>query len=558
MRASISATTIRVRAALAAGLVMLVATSVGATAEVDPPTIAVPSVAPTAPVEDAVRRALLTRSELPVIVQVDGDETVNFLVRATIVAHGGEVVRDLPIIDGFAATLTSAGLESIDRHHAEAIRAITLDGKINLAHTAPEGEAYNDSFFVETMGARRLHKKGYRGEGVGIAFIDTGIRAVDDLSGRVVGGIDLTVEADGYDRYGHGTFLAGIAAGNGKLSRGEHAGVAPAANVIPVKIAGANGAADVSQALAALQWVVSFKADYDIEVLNLSFGTDSNQSQLVDPLNYAVEKAWEAGIVVVVAAANLGPNSKTIMKPGDDPLVITVGATDSNGTVVRADDIVADFSSRGPTAANGYLKPDLVAPGAHLIGLRAPGSTIDSANSHARVDRYYFRGSGTSFSTAAVSGAVALLKQMHPDWTPDQVKGALTSTAAAGPVGDRNVDGHGAVDVAAAAKLTNPPVANVGVARSDGTGSLEDSRGSLILAIEQDTTSLLGLVTTVLKVLTGEYTVQDVLYDATEFSTTDWTGKQWYSSQWVGKQWYGTDWNGKQWYGKQWYANEWQ
>lgn len=509
-------------------------------------------------VDSAVTQLLSEAGEAPVVVQVDGDRFTDLAVRATVLSTGGRLEHELPIIDGFSAVINASTLDALGDRHASVIRAITLDAPMSLAHTAPEGQAYNDTSFVETMGAHRLHKKGYTGSGVGIAFIDTGVRAVDDVSGRIVGGVDLTTEGDGVDRYGHGTFLAGVAAGTGKLSNGKHAGVAPGANIIPVKIAGANGAADVSQALAALQWVVSFKDTYDIGVLNLSFGTDSNQSQLIDPLNYAVERAWDAGIVVVVAAANLGPADKTIMKPGDDPLVITVGATDSNGTTDRSDDIVADFSSRGPTAANGYLKPDLVAPGTHLIGLRARGSTIDTANSHARVDRYYFRGSGTSFSTAAVSGAAALLRQIHPDWSPDQIKGALISTTAPGPVGDRNVDGHGAIDVAAAAKLTQPPVANVGVKRSDGTGSLEASRGSLILAIEQETSLLLGVVEIVLSVITGERTVQDALYDSVEYSTTTWTGKQWYESQWVGKQWYGTDWNGKQWYGKQWYADEWR
>ncbi|MDX1657456.1 MAG: S8 family peptidase [Nitriliruptorales bacterium] len=509
-------------------------------------------------IEPVVEEALARSGEVAVIVQIDGDRTADLLVRAAIVDHGGAVTTDLPIIDGFAAVLTAAGLDELRSRHAGSIRAITLDGQVRLSHTAPSGEVYDDSFFVETMGADQLYRKGYDGTGVGIALIDTGVTEIADLSGRVSGGVDLTVEADGVDRYGHGTFVAGIAAGDGARSKGEHAGVAPGAHVVPVKIAGANGAADVSQALAALQWVVSFKDTYNIGVLNLSFGTDSDQSQLIDPLNYAVERAWDAGIVVVVAAANLGPDSQTVMKPGDDPLVITVGATDSNGTVDRDDDVVAEFSSRGPTRADGHAKPDLVAPGAHLVGPRVAGSTIDASFPHGRVDKHYFRGSGTSFSTAAVSGAVALLRQSRPKWSPDQIKGALLATAAAGPVGDRNIDGYGAIDVAAAFKLRKPPTANVGVERSDGTGSLEASRGSLILAIEKDVLSLFGLVDTVLEVLTGEKTVQDALYDATEFATTEWTGKQWYSSQWVGKQWYGTDWNGKQWYGKQWYADEWR
>src|SRR5207245_1877202 len=129
---------------------------------------------------------------------------------------------------------------------------------------------------------------------------------------------------------------------------------------------------------AAIQWVVSFKDRYGIKVLNLSLGTDSTQTYRTDPLNYAVERAWDSGIVVVVSASNRGPGPATISKPGDDPLVITVGAVDDRGTPGLGDDELPNFSSHGPTAADGLAKPDLVAPGGHIVSLRAPGSAIDT------------------------------------------------------------------------------------------------------------------------------------------------------------------------------------
>src|SRR5207249_1124844 len=149
----------------------------------------------------------------------------------------------------------------------------------------------------------------------------------DDLTGQVTTCENLSGDPDCADNYGHGTFLAGIIAGSGASSGGAYKGIAPDAKLVSIKIAGANGACDVSNILAAIQWVVSFKSRYGIKVLNLSLGTDSTQTYRTDPLNYAVERAWAAGIAVVVSASNRGPDPRTISKPGDDPFVITVGAT---------------------------------------------------------------------------------------------------------------------------------------------------------------------------------------------------------------------------------------
>ena len=295
---------------------------------------------------------------------------------------------------------------------------------------------------AETVGADVLHAQGIDGEGVGIAIIDTGVADLPDFAGRRVGMLDLSGDDDHVDRYGHGTFIAGVAAGNGASSGGEHAGVAPGAHVVPVKIAGRTGSADISHVLAAIQYVVTFRDVLDIGVLNLSLGTDSDQTQLLSPLNHAVERAWDAGIVVVVSGGNHGEDGPgRIPKPADDPLVVTVGATDSMGTVDRADDHVAGYSSLGPSIADGFDKPDLVAPGSHLVSLIAPGSQLDTVHTSAHVDAAHAQGSGTSFAAGVVSGAAALLRQAHPEWTPDQVNEALTSAAAPGPAGDRNVDG---------------------------------------------------------------------------------------------------------------------
>ncbi|MBW3658418.1 MAG: S8 family serine peptidase [Actinobacteria bacterium] len=547
--------------ALAAGLV---ATGTPAEAPLDLPTAVA---APAASVDPAIAAALDADGTVAVVVQVrDGDIAA---VRELVTRHGGTVSVDLPIVDGFGATVTRDALAALA--DVPGI-TVTLDGEIDVSlesllgsgdggtteeSTGPTTPA--DTSYVQTIGAHRLHNKGVTGAGVGIAIIDTGVSEVGDLTGRIQGAVDLSGEGDHVDRFGHGTFIAGVAAGSGAASKGEHAGVAPGAHIVPVKIAGRDGSADVTHVLAGIQYVVSFKDDHDIGVLNLSLGTNSTQSWKTDPLNYAVQRAWDAGIVVVVSGANLGPGPQTVTKPADDPLVITLGAVDAHATSDRADDTMSDFSSRGPTASDGLVKPDLVAPGVSLVGLRAPDSFIDTNYPKARIDTAYFRGSGTSFSAAVVTGAAALLRQAHPDWTPDLIKGALMATAAPGPVGSPNVDGAGSVDVAAASKLSAPPVANVGVGRSDGTGALDLSRGDLqVEIVTEDVYDLAGnLISTVTEVLTGETTAQDLLFDR-EAYVLEWSKARWYETDWNKARWYKARWYDADWQKARWYATDWK
>jgi len=476
---------------------------------------------------------------------------------AAVGRHGGRVVRDLPIVEGVAARVPAAALDALAADPG--VRAVTPDGPLRMqAEPSPLHDA--SAVFPEVVGADRLWDRGWQGAGVAVAVVDTGIAKVGDLAGRVVGGVDLTDEGDPYlDSFGHGTFVAGVLAGDGRASDGANSGVAPQADLVPVKIAGRSGASDVSHVLAAIQWVVSFRARYDIRVLNLSLGTDSTQPYLRSPLNYAVERAWDAGIVVVASASNSGPDPGTVAKPGDDPLVVTVGAIDDKATVTRDDDVMAGFSGVGPTAADGLVKPDLVAPGRSVIGLRAPGSAVDDANPGSRVGSDYFRGSGTSFSAAVVSGAAALLLDKEPDLTPNQVKDRLTSTAAAGPVGEPNVDGAGSLDAFAAATAGTFTEANEGVHRSRGQGAMGLDRGSLEVTAGDGPGR---------ERLNGERTAQKKVWDGGEYrrsswSSSRWYGSQWASSRWYSSRWYGTDfassrWYSTRWYGSRWYAVAWE
>ena len=480
-------------------------------------------------------------------------------VRAAVAAHSGTVTQDLWIVNGVAADVPETELAALRAEPG--ITHVTEDVAVRVQDATPSPLHAASAVYPKTVGADRLWSEGIDGEGVTVALVDTGIAKVADLSGRVVGGVDFSGGSNPYnDEFGHGTFVAGLIAGNGASSGGQYKGVAPKAKLVSVKIAGADGSSDVSHVLAAMQWTVSSKSEFGIRVVNLSLGTDSTQTYHLSPLNAAVERAWDSGIVVTVSSSNNGPGAGTVTKPGDDPLVITVGASDDKGTPGRGDDVMAGFSGQGPTVADGLQKPDLVASGRSVISLRAPGSEIDDAYPGSRVGSAYFKGSGTSFSTAVTSGAVALLLEREPALTPDQVKARLLGTAGTGPVGDPNVDGAGSLDAYAAAHAGTYDSANVGVARSLGTGSIDLDRGGLRVQIQLGgIVGLLGqLLNPVLQLLYGsELTAQNQLFDAVEYLTTDWAGSRWYDSQWGGSRWYGSRWYGSRWYGSRWYTSEW-
>ena len=493
---------------------------------------------------------------------------------------GGAVTKELSIVDGFAATVPAADTGKLAS--IPGVRAVTLDealmpqGLLGGSTTTPSPPK---SAYIKEIGADSEWAAGVTGKGVTVALVDTGIANVADLAGRVLPVQNdlnllnptspcenLSGESTCDDNYGHGTFIAGLIAGNGAASNGAWSGVAPNANLVSVKVAGADGSADVSTVLAGIQWVVSFKDRYGIKVMNLSLGTDSTQSYTVDPLNYAVEKAWDAGITVVVAASNRGPDPATISKPGDDPLVVTVGAVDDMGTPAIADDQLPDFSSRGPTAADGLAKPDVVAPGGHVVSLRAPGSAVDT-QFPTYVDGSYRKGSGTSMATGIVSGAVALMVQANPNLTPDRIKYALTSTARNVASGDPMAVGAGLIDTYGALRAP-AGLANQGVTRSNGLGRLDLSRGSVRVALNDPGQTVVSGLQTGQLLLWNPLVYTTVIWSPLTWNLTDFAGSRWYGSRWydqpdqmAGSRWYGSRWygelDGSRWYGSRWYGSRW-
>ena len=500
-------------------------------------------------------------------------------------AAGGRVTLDLPVVRGVAAEVPQAALAALAADPR--VRVVTPDSEVTVKATT-EGGTTNvstiKSVYRDEVGASLLAAQGTTGRGVRVALVDTGVNNVPDLAGRVVpiqdpgntpevfrGAVpcvDLSGEGDCVDRYGHGTFLAGLIAGNGAASGGRFVGVAPGVEIVSIKIAGRNGAADVSKVLAAIQWVVSFREDYGIKVLNLSLGTNSRVSPQYDPLNYAVQQAWRSGIAVVVAAGNIG-GPESISKPGDDPYVITVGAVDDRETPGLDDDRLPKFSSQGPVrdGALTWNKPDVVAPGGRVISLRAQGSHIEEVAGPGVFagTQYaaYRRGSGTSMSAAITSGVAALLLQRHPDWSPDRLKYALTSTATKVAARAPSQVGAGLVRAdladAAGAGLANQSIQT----QAMGTGSLDGSRGDVTTGRCDPKTGECERCdgTTGCPPIDGEETAQGRQFLSDRYAEGNWTEASWYTSQWaaplLGNSWYGNSWYGNSWYGNSWYGNSW-
>jgi serine protease AprX len=301
-----------------------------------------------------------------------------------------------------------------------------------------------------TVGATTVRQTlGYDGSGVGVAVIDSGIAGrVDDLRGangapRIDSFVDFVNAQSGvYDDYGHGTHVAGIIAGNGYDSGGLRTGIAPAARLIGLKVLDSQGNGYISDVIDALDYVITHKNDLNVRVVNLSMATGVYESYKTDPLTVAAESAVKAGIVVVAAAGNNGRASDGrqhhggVTAPGNAPSVLTVGASSHMGTIDRADDTVATFSSRGPAAIDADAKPDLVAPGVGIESLSNRYSTLYWSKSAyllpgtvATTYLPYLSLSGTSMAAPVVTGTVALMLQANPSLTPNAIKAILQYTA---------------------------------------------------------------------------------------------------------------------------------
>ncbi|MDQ1713077.1 MAG: serine protease AprX [Frankiaceae bacterium] len=468
-------------------------------------------------------------------------------VAKAVAAAGGTVEVALPIINGFSAHVPAGALAAL-RARPD-VRAVSDNASVRFASNGYES-GVTASNYAKTSGATQAWAQSNYGEGVGVAVIDTGISPMNDFAGRLVHGPDLSGEGTIIDTFGHGTAMGGIVGGSGADSAsnpdGAYNGVAPRSTLVAVKVAGRNGATDVSTMLQAMHWVSAYRTQFNIRVLNLSWGTNATSDPATDPLNYAVERLWRDGIVVVVSAGNSGPENGTITKPGDDPVVLTVGAYNDKGNLDPADDGIPAWSSRGPTA-QGVVKPDVVAPGRTLITTRSYGSDVEKNNPKALIAPSYVKGSGTSEAAAVVSGLAALLVKAHPAWTPDQVKAAIKSTASDMGLG-KNRQGAGRVQLAAA--LAAEPGPSKQKIKATGLGPIEGSRGTAHVV------ALCGPDQTVTEI-TGEMDVYCNPWDGAAWSGAAWSGAAWSGAAWSGAAWSGSSWGGAAWSGAAWSGAAW-
>lgn len=509
-----------------------------------------------------------------------------------VAALGGTVVRSLDVIGGFEARLPAGRLGVL--RGVPGVRDVTENARLTLSSAAVDeqvGQAGSLRRITnEQTGAAAMWDAGYTGAGVDVAVIDSGVVPVDGLRtpGKIVQGPDLSFEAvvcDGprncgpselatLDTYGHGTHMAGIIAGrdddapatvDGSTS-GSFVGVAPDARIVSVKVADALGRTDVSQAIAAIDWVIRNKdaAGMNIRVLNLSFGTDGVQQYQLDPLAYAAEQAWHQGIVVVVSAGNRSNGTTKLDNPAFDPYLIAVGATDGRGTASTEDDVVPAFSAVGDASRT----VDLVAPGQSVVSLRSPGSYLDSQFPTAQVGERFFRGSGTSQAAAVVSGAAALLLEQRPELTPDQVKALLTGTARELPSATALTQGAGLVDLAAAKDAPTPDAVQTWE-RSTGRGSLDKARGSAVVdpggvPLRGETTftgeafDAVATAAALRNPKAGDASLKGLSWKGLAWKGLSWKGLSWKGLSWKGLSWKGLSWTGLSWRGVEWTGLSWR
>lgn len=295
-----------------------------------------------------------------------------------------------------------------------------------------------------------VHAKGITGKGVTVAVIDTGIYPHEDYKSRIVGWKDMVNDRPNpYDDNGHGTHCAGLVLGDGHQAGGRFKGSAPEANLVGIKVLSGEGGGAMSDVIRGVEWAIENKEKYNIKVISMSLGAPSFQKEKYDLVSKAVAKAWDAGILPVIAAGNSGPFLETVGTPGNSSKALTIGAYDDKNTADLADDTMASFSSRGPTTRDRTIKPDLASPGVQLVSALSKNSAID----HENIPRYgddYILLSGTSMATPVAAGIAALIYQANPDLTPGQVMDLMLSTAR--PIADTTplAQGAGLVDPVAA------------------------------------------------------------------------------------------------------------
>ena len=434
-------------------------------------------------------------------------------------------------VSGVAAQLT--GRQIVRLAQRSDIRAITSDAPVVLSgYASSQRWPYVGRFHTLWDQPAALNAPT-------IAIVDSGIQASrSDFGGRVVREVNLaSIQPNSAgDGRGHGTFVAAVAAGE-RLTR---AGASPESPIVSIDVMDDNGMAMTRDVIAAADWILANKALYNIRVANFSLHSAAPASVFFDPLDRAVEKLWFNGVVVVAAAGNYGVNgsaSGVTFAPGNDPFVITVGAADINRSVRTSDDFAAPWSAWGYTL-DGFAKPELGAPGRYIIAAVPSNATL-MIERPANVKPYStMELSGTSFSAPMVAGAAAQVLARHPEWTPDQVKGALMVAARDTPAATRGSLGVGMVDAGAAAAVVNPPNPNAAlnqfvVPAGDGGGRVFDTASWANTA------------------------QSDASWANASWASASWANASWASASWANASWASASWANASWASASWANASW-
>jgi serine protease AprX len=478
-------------------------------------------------------------------------------VNGVVAKHPGKAMglkRQFSAVAGVAASLT--GRQLVDLAKQKGILAITGDRKV-----AATGQFSNDQGWVQTAGVDDFWS-GNQLSGVtlpAIAIVDSGVQSSRmDFYGRVIKQVRITnllPNALG-DGRGHGTFVAGIAAG----SATRYGGAAPTAPIVSLDVMDDNGMALTSDVIAAADWILANKATYNIRVANFSLQSSTPATFAYDPLDQAVEKLWFNGVVVVAAAGNYGDGglaTTVAYAPGNDPFVITVGASDLNNTPsTAADDYAAPWSAFGYTL-DGFAKPDIGAPGRLLIGPVPAGSSMVREHPERVTATGYMWMSGTSFAAPVVSGTAALVLGFHPNWTPDQVKGALLLTAQ--PTAAGMALGVGEVNAKAATQVSSPPNPNLALDQfvgSDGAGGLafDSASWASTAAANASWNSASWNQASWSSASWANASWNSASWAAASWNSASWAAASWNSASWAAASWAAASWNAASWAAASWFA----
>ncbi len=398
---------------------------------------------------------------ISIIVQASGDRAT---LKETVARLGGRIEADFWIIDSVLTTLPPTAIQRLAAEPA--VQYIALNRSTKVSDAPPPLDSTNDNSTPDEqvvydidlkkglisvryphpldVGLDQVHAQDVLGRGVTVAFLDTGLSTTGafgtlikaDYKERFVGQVDFLrkrprLTKRGQDANGHGTHVAGLV-WNPFQDRdsGTYMGSAPGARILMLRVLDKDGQGKYEDAIEAIQWAIEHKDEHNIRVMNVSLYAEASCPYWADPLNRAVEAAWQAGIVVVVAAGNGGPAPMTVAVPGNDPYVITVGALDGNETAgYLDDDVLTEYSAAGPTL-DLFVKPELVAPGHKLVSFLAPGSKLARERAERKRGEHWFVMNGTSAAAPLVSGTAALILEQHPDLSPDEVKYRLMASAA--------------------------------------------------------------------------------------------------------------------------------